>query len=335
MTDPVRAVAYRHSLPISDVDSLIDIEMPAPVPRARDLLVNVRAVSVNPVDVKRRRGSDPEGDPTVLGWDAAGVVEAVGREVSTFAVGDEVYYAGAIDRPGTNSQLHVVDERIVGPKPSTLSFSEAAAMPLTALVAWESLFDRLALTAESRGILLVVGAAGGAGSMVVQLARALTEVTVVATASTPESQKWVLALGAHDVVDHHDLVAEVGSVAPDGVRYLFSTHSAGNVDAFADVLLPGGDIVAIDDPEDLDLMPLKSKSIAWHWEFMFTRPLFHTADMAVQHDALERVAQLVDAGVLRTTMTNELAPFDAATMRRAHQLIESGHTIGKVVVSGF
>jgi NADPH:quinone reductase len=335
MTDPVRAVAYLHSLPIDDVDSLIDIEMPAPVPRTRDLLVNVRAVSVNPVDVKRRRGSDPEGHPTVLGWDAAGVVEAVGAEVSMFAVGDEVYYAGAIDRPGTNSQLHVVDERIVGPKPSTLGFSEAAAMPLTALVAWESLFDRLALTAESRGTLLVVGAAGGAGSMVVQLARALTEVKVVATASSPESQKWVLGLGAHDVVDHHDLVAQVGSVAPDGVRYLFSTHSAGNVDAFADLLVPGGEIVAIDDPEDLDLMPLKSKSITWHWELMFTRSLFHTADMAAQHDALERMAQLVDVGVLRATMTNELAPFNAATMRRAHRLIESGHTIGKVVVTGF
>jgi zinc-binding alcohol dehydrogenase family protein len=335
MAESVHAVAYRSSLPIADPESLFDIEVPAPVPRARDLLVRVQAVSVNPVDVKRRLGSDPAGQVRILGWDAAGVVEAVGSEVSMFAVGDEVYYAGAIDRPGTNAQLHVVDERIVGVKPSELSFSEAAALPLTTLVAWESLFDRFRLTTESMGTLLVLGAAGGAGSMVVQLARALTGVEVVGTASSPASQKWVLGLGAHDVIDHHDLAAQVKATVPNGVDYLFSTHSAGNVDAFAEILVPGGEITAIDDPEDLDLMPLKVKSITWHWELMFTRSLFQTSDMVVQHDVLDTVAELVDAGTVRTTTTNELKPFNAATMRHAHRLIESGHTVGKVVVAGF
>jgi zinc-binding alcohol dehydrogenase family protein len=335
MAQSVHAVAYRSSLPIVDPESLFDVEVPVPVPLARDLLVRVQAVSVNPVDVKRRLGSDPAGQVRMLGWDAAGVVEAVGSEVSMFAVGDEVYYAGAIDRPGTNAQLHVVDERIVGAKPSELSFSEAAALPLTTLVAWESLFDRFRLTTESTGTLLVLGAAGGAGSMVVQLARALSGVEVVGTASTPASQKWVLGLGAHDVIDHHDLAAQVKAVVPNGVDYLFSTHSAGNVDAFAEVLVPGGEITAIDDPENLDLMPLKAKSISWHWELMFTRSLFQTSDMAVQHDVLDTVAELVDAGTVRTTMTNELKPFNAATMRHAHRLIESGHTVGKVVVAGF
>jgi NADPH2:quinone reductase len=335
MADSVRAVAYRSSLPISDPESLVDVEIPVPVPGPRDLLVQVRAVSVNPVDVKQRQGSDPGGELTVPGWDAAGVVAAVGSDVSRSAVGDEVYYAGAIDRAGTNAQLHVVDERIVGPKPATLSFSEAAALPLTTIVAWESLFDQFRLTGDSTGVLLVLGAAGGAGSMVVQLARALTRLTVVGTASDPESQKWVAELGAHHVIDHHDLIANVKSVVPAGVRYVFSTHSAGNVEAFAELLVPGGEITAIDDPEALDLLPLKSKSISWHWQLMFTRSLFQTPDMAAQRDLLARVAELVDAGTIRTTMTTELSPFSAATMRHAHELVESGHTRGKVVVTGF
>ncbi|PZS30867.1 MAG: zinc-binding alcohol dehydrogenase family protein [Pseudonocardiales bacterium] len=331
----MRVVAYRSSLPISERESLVDVEAPVPIPGPRDLLVRVHAVSVNPVDVKQRQSSDPGGEPTVLGWDAAGVVEAIGAEVTLFEVGDEVYYAGAIDRPGTNSQLHAVDERIVGPKPTTLTFSEAAALPLTSIVAWEALFDRFALTAKSTGTLLVMGAAGGAGSMAVQLAAARTDMTIVGTASDPESQSWVRELGADQVIDHHDLVANVKAVAPAGVGYVFSTHSADNVGAFAEILNPGGEVVAIDDPEALDLLPLKSKSISWHWELMFTRSLFRTDDMVRQHELLSEVAKLVDAGTVRTTMTIELEPFDAATMRHAHELLESGHTRGKVVVTGF
>jgi NADPH:quinone reductase len=333
MSHSVHAVAYYSSLPIDDPASLIDVQIPAPEPGPRDLLVKVGSISVNPVDVKQRQGQDPGGELRILGWDAAGTVEAVGTDVTLFAVGDEVYYAGAIDRPGTYSELHVVDERIVGPKPSSLSFSEAAALPLTSLVAWESLFDRLALHGESSGTLLVLGAAGGAGSMAVQLARALTGMTIVGTASESDAQQWVLDLGAHHCVDHHELVASVKEVAPGGVDCIVSTHSAGNAEAFAELLVPFGAVVAIDDPEDMDLRPLKAKSISWHWELMFTRSLFETADMVAQHELLERVSTLVDDGTLRTTMTQEFSPFAASTVREVHRIIEDGHTRGKLVVA--
>ena len=220
MTETMRAVAYRKSLPISDPASLEDVELPVPTPGPRDLLVRVEAVSVNPVDTKVRKGNDPGGQPKVLGYDAAGVVTAVGGDVTLFDVGDEVYYAGSITRPGTNAQFHVVDERIVGHKPRTLGFAEAAALPLTTITAWETLFDRFRLGADATGTLLVLAAAGGVGSMALQLARALTGLTLVGTASRPESRQWALDLGAHHVVDHHDLVADVRAVAPDGVNYV-------------------------------------------------------------------------------------------------------------------
>ncbi|GAA3786344.1 zinc-binding alcohol dehydrogenase family protein [Sphaerisporangium flaviroseum] len=331
----MRAVAYRKSLPISDAASLEDVELPVPSPVPRDLLVRVEAVSVNPVDVKVRAGDDPGGSPKVLGYDAAGVVAAVGRGVTLFDVGDEVYYAGSIARPGTNAQFHVVDERIVGRKPGTLSFAQAAALPLTTITAWETLFDRFRLASDSRGTLLVLGAAGGVGSMVVQLARTLTDLTVVGTASRPESSEWALGLGAHHVVNHHDLVANVRAVAPDGVDYVFSPKTGGQIEAFAELLRPGGHITAIDEPEGLELLPLKSKSIGFHWELMFTRALYETDDMIAQHDLLERVAGLVDAGTIRTTLTTELGPIEAATLRRAHEMVESGRMVGKVVIAGF
>ena len=262
----MRAVGYRRNLPIDDPESLVDVELPVPRPRPHDLLVRVEAVSVNPVDVKVRASSDPRGDVKVLGYDAAGVVEAVGDRVTLFAVGDEVYYAGSIARPGTNSQLHLVDERITGPKPASLSFAEAAALPLTTITAWEALFDRLRLTPESTGTLLVLGAAGGVGSILVQLARRLTGLTVVGTASRPESRDWVTGLGANHVVNHHDDLAKaVSAIAPDGVDAVFSPHSAGMIETFAKLVRPYGDIVAIDEPDGLDLLPLKTKSIAWHW----------------------------------------------------------------------
>ncbi|RKR91111.1 zinc-binding alcohol dehydrogenase family protein [Micromonospora pisi] len=334
MNDVMRAVGYRRNLPITDPESLLDAEAPIPAPGPNDLLVRVEAVSVNPVDVKVRAGVDPGGELKVLGFDAAGVVTAVGDRVSRFTVGDEVYYAGSIGRPGSNAQYQVVDEHVVGHKPTSLSFAEAAALPLTTITAWEALFDRFALTEKSTGTLLVLGAAGGVGSVAVQLARTLTELTVVGTASRPESRQWVTELGAHQVVDHRNLVEAVRAVAPDGVDYLISPFTAGNIERYAEIVRPGGHIVAIDEPEGLDLLPLKAKSISWHWEFMFTRPLFLPTDPA-QHELLEEVARLVDAGRVRTTMTSQLGPINAANLRRAHELVETSSTIGKLVLAGF
>jgi NADPH:quinone reductase len=324
MSETMRAVGYRKSLPIEDPESLVDLEVPAPAPGEHDLLVRVRAVSVNPVDVKVRAGSDPGGEPKILGFDAAGVVERVGASVTLFRPGDEVWYAGSIARPGTDSELHVVDERIVGPKPRTLDFAEAAALPLTAVTAWESLFDRLRLGKDSAGTLLVLGAAGGVGSILVQMARQLTKVEVVGTASRPESRQYALERGAHRVVGHDEL--------PEGVNWLFTPHSAGMIDAFEKVLVPYGEIVAIDEPAGLDLVPLKSKSIAWHWELMFTRALYDPESRA-QHNILRRVAELVDEGVLHTTMTTRLDGLTAANLREAHRIVESGSAIGKVVIT--
>lgn len=335
MVETMRAVAYREPRPITDPVSLEDIEMPVPMPGPRDLLVRVAAVSVNPVDVKVRAGQDPGGRPKVLGYDAAGAVVAVGGDVTLFAPGDEVYYAGSIARPGTNAQFHAVDERIVGRKPRTLGFAGAAALPLTTITAWESLFERFRLASDSTGTLLALGAGGGVGSMVVQLARNLTGLTVIGTASRPESRQWVHDLGAHYVVDHRDLVSSVRAVAPAGLDYILSPHTGGMVEAFAELLRPGGGITAIDEPEGMDLLPLKAKSISFHWESMFTRPVFEPDDMAAQHDLLNRVADLVDAGTLRTTLTTELGPIDAATLRRAHEMVESGRMVGKVAVAGW
>ena len=327
----MRAVAYREA---GAPDVLTDVDLPVPTPGPKDLLVAVHAVSVNPVDTKVRSGQEPGGEPKVLGYDAAGVVTAVGAEVEMFVVGDEVYYAGSIARPGTNSQVHCVDERIAGRKPRTLSFAEAAALPLTTVTAWETLFDRFGLDADSTGTLLVLSAAGGVGSMIIQLAKALTGVTLVGTASRPESQRWAFDLGAHHVVDHTDLAAEVRKVAPDGVDMIFSPRTAGMIETYEELLTPGGAICAIDEPEGLELLPLKNKSITFHWELMFTRPLYAPADMVAQHNILETVAGLVDARTVRTTLTTELDTFDAATLRRAHEMVEDGHMVGKVVVSG-
>jgi zinc-binding alcohol dehydrogenase family protein len=335
MSDLMRAVGYRKNLPIDDPQSLVDLELPVPEPGPHDLLVQVEAVSVNPVDVKVRTGTDPGGEPKVLGYDAAGTVLAVGSAVTLFRVGDEVYYAGSIARSGTNAQFHLVDERITGPKPSSLTFAEAAALPLTTLTAWESLFDRLRMDSKSTGTLLVLGAAGGVGSVLIQLARQLTRVTVIATASRPESRSWVTELGAQHVVNHHDgLVEAVRELAPTGVDFVFTPHSAGMMDTFAAVTRPYGEIVAIDDPTGLDLAPLKSKSIAWHWELMFTRALYDP-DSPAQHNLLASAAELYDKGVLRTTLTTQIEGINAANLRRAHAAIEGSSSIGKTVLVGF
>jgi zinc-binding alcohol dehydrogenase family protein len=325
------AIGSFAGLPIENADALQDIDVPIPGLRPHDVLVRVEAVSVNPADVKRRASLPASESAVILGFDAAGVVEAVGAEVTTIAVGDDVWYAGDISRQGSNAQFHAVDERIVARKPVSLSYADAAALPLTTITAWETLFERFGLGAESSGALLVLGAAGGVGSVMIQLAKALTRVRVIATASRDDSRQWATQMGADAVIDHHDLRAQALGVAPDGVDFLFSPHSRDNVDTYAEIMRPFGHITAIDEPDSLDLLPLKEKSIAWHWELMFTRPLFGF-DMVAQQRLLTEAASLVDRGVLRSTATSAVNDFTAAGLRRAHQQVESGRMIGKVVV---
>ncbi|WP_019069680.1 zinc-binding alcohol dehydrogenase family protein [Streptomyces hokutonensis] len=333
------AVGYLKSLPIDDDESLLDLELPVPQPGPHDLLVRVEAIAVNPVDYKVRQGNDPGGEPKVLGWDAAGTVVAVGDRVELFEVGDEVFYAGAIDRPGTNSRFHTVDERIAGRKPRTLSFAEAAALPLTSLTAWEGLFERLGLrqSPEQTGTLLVTAAAGGVGAMVAQLARALTGLTVIGTASRPETVEFARRMGVTHVVDHHHpLPAQVTEVAPDGVNHIFGTAGTDrNLAAYAEILKPFGSLLAIDDFGAVEIGLLKSKSISFHWELMFTRSLYRTPDQVAQHHILGEIARLADAGSLRTTATRDLGTINAAHLREAHRVLESGAAIGKVTLTGF
>lgn len=314
-------------------DSLRDITIDVPELRPRDVLVRVHAVSVNPVDVKQRAALQRSEQPKILGYDAAGVIEAVGPDVTTLSVGDEVWYAGDITRPGSNAELQAVDERIVSRKPASLSFAEASALPLTTITAWESLFDRFRLTQESTGDLLVLGAAGGVGSIMIQLAKALTGVRVIATASRDESRAWAQQMGADIVVNHHHLRDETLAAVPGGVEYLFSPHSAGNIDDYEAIVTPFGHITAIDEPEGLELVGLKAKSIAWHWELMFTRAMFETPDMIEQQRLLARTAELVDQGTLRTTVTKTITDFSAAGLAEAHRDVESGRMAGKVVVT--
>lgn len=326
------AVAALSAGSVDADESFVDVTVPVPELHPHDLLVEIRAVSVNPVDVKVRASFDASHGPKVVGYDAAGVVVGIGSEVTLFAVGDEVFYAGTINRPGTNTRLHTVDERIVGPKPTSLTFADAAALPLTTITAWETLFDRLALSTTSRGHLLVNGGAGGVGSMIVQLASHLTGVTVIATAGREDSAAWARSMGADHVVDHRRLVAEVEAIAPGGVDWIFSSFSDGNIQDYAQLLKVHGEVVAIDDPVGMDLLPLKSKSQTWHWELMFTRPLFDPTSRA-QHDLLTEVARMVDQGTIRTTATTTLSPISPDTLREAHRRIETNATIGKVVVA--
>jgi NADPH2:quinone reductase len=334
MSDTMHAVLASGGVALEDPTALRDGEAPVPELRPRDVLVRVQAVSVNPVDTKVRSRMQASDPPRILGFDAVGTIEATGSEVRTLSAGERVWYAGDVTRPGSNAELQAVDERIVGPAPRSLSDAEAAALPLCAITAWESLFDRLRLGPESSGTLLVLGAAGGVGSALIQLARALTpRLRVIATASRPASERWVRELGAHAVVDHHELVAQTRAAAPDGVDYVFSPHSAGNEQAFAELLRPFGHIVAIDDPQQVALGAFKRKAIAWHWEYMFTRSTFETQDMAEQQEILRRVAELVDAGTVRSTATETIHGLSAASLRRAHELVLGGRMIGKAVVS--
>ncbi|MCJ8168071.1 zinc-binding alcohol dehydrogenase family protein [Atopomonas sediminilitoris] len=336
----MKAVAYYQSLPIDHADALQDITLPVPEVGAHDLLVAVRAISVNPVDTKIRANVAPEsGQAKVLGWDVAGVVQQVGSAVSLFKPGDEVFYAGAINRAGANSELHVVDERIVGRKPASLSFAEAAALPLTAITAWELLFDRLKVAQgqAADGHLLIVGAGGGVGSILTQLARQLSGVQVIGTASRAETRDWVSALGAHAVIDHSQpLLAQLKAQGIEAVQRVASlTHTDQHVPQLVEVLAPQGQLALIDDPVQLDIRALKQKSLSLHWEFMYTRSLFGTADMIEQHHLLNRVAELIDAGTLRTTLGEHFGQINAANLRKAHALLESGKSRGKIVLEGF
>ncbi|MEO0034000.1 MAG: hypothetical protein RLZZ501_23 [Pseudomonadota bacterium] len=338
----MRAVGYQTSLPISDPAALVDIDLPRPTPSGHDLLVEIRAVSVNPVDTKLRKRSQPApGDWAVLGWDAAGTVVATGPEATRFRPGDAVFYAGALTRPGTNAEFHLVDERLVGLKPASLDWAEAAALPLTAITAWETLFDRLDVKGRpvpgAAPALLVIGGAGGVGSIAIQLARRLTDLTVIATASRPETRAWVAQLGAHHVIDHgQPLAAQVAALGLGAPAFVFSTTNTDqHLGQIAELIAPQGRFALIDDPERLDVGPFKRKSVSTHWEFMFTRSLFATPDLAAQGALLTEVAGLVDAGVLRTTLAENFGRIDAANLRRAHALIESGRARGKIVLEGF
>lgn len=337
----MRAVAYTKSLPSSDPESLQDLTLPDPAPpTCRDLLVEVRAISVNPVDAKVRMRADPGGTPKMLGYDAAGVVRAVGPEATLFRPGDEVFYAGDITRPGTNAALHLVDERIVGPKPKNLSFAEAAAVPLTAITAWEALFDRLRIardTAQREEAVLIIGGAGGVGSIAVQLARQLTGLRVVATASRPETMDWAREMGAHDVLDHSgDLVAQVKALGVPVSAIFVTTHTETHWPAICEIIAPQGAICLIDDPKAApDIRMLKTKAASVHWELMFARPMHKTPDMQAQHDLLLEVSRMLEAGTLRTTLAEHFGPITAANLRRAHAAIESTNSRGKIVLEGF
>ena len=336
----MHAVGYERSRPIADAASLVDIELPRPEAQGRDILVAVRAVSVNPVDTKvRMRAQADPGSWKVLGWDAAGTVEAVGPGATLFRPGDEVFYAGALGRSGTNAEFHLVDERIVGRKPASLSFAEAAALPLTAITAWEALFDRLDVRRPVPGTdaILIIGGAGGVGSIATQLARQLTGLTVIATASRPETRAWSQALGAHHVIDHSKpLAAEVEALGIGAPGFVFSTTNTGqHLAEVAKLIAPQGRLAVIDDPAALDVLPFKQKSASVHWEFMFTRSMSGTADIGEQGALLNEVARLVDAGTLRTTLGESFGMVNAANLRRAHALLESGRAKGKIVLEGF
>ncbi len=305
-----------------------ELELPAPTPEGRDLLVKVAAVSVNPVDYKQRKQATGS---RILGWDAAGTVEAVGAEVTLFKPGDQVYYAGDVTRAGCNSELHLVDERIVGRKPSSLGFAEAAALPLTSITAWEAFFDRMKVQRGRR--MLIINGAGGVGSIGIQLARH-AGLNVIATASRPESVAWVKELGADDVVDHRKPLPP--QVKPVDYVANFSGDLDSYWDAMAEIVAPQGALVAIvGNTKPLPMDTVRAKSATLCWELMFTRPRFKTPDMIEQHKLLNQVADLVDAGKLRSTLKERLSPITGANLRKAHTRLESGTMIGKLVLSGW
>lgn len=337
----MRAVGFRQPLPISDANSLIDFEADKPSAVGRDLLVEIKAIAVNPVDVKvRGRAEVPAGQTRILGFDASGVVVAAGPEATLFRPGDEVYYAGTIVRPGTNAEFHLVDERIVGRKPKNLGFAEAAALPLTTITAWELLFDRLQVPRDGAGTgrpLLIVGGAGGVGSIAIQLARKLTSLTIIATASRPETVAWCNELGAHHVIDHtQPMPAQIKALGFGTMDYIASlTETETHYPSLVEMVSPQGRLGLIDDPKSLDVVKLKSKAVSLHWEAMFARSIYQTPDMIEQHMLLNETASLIEQGVLRSTLAEIAGTINAANLKKAHAKIESGSARGKIVLEGF
>lgn len=335
----MKAVGFQKNLPIESTDSLQDIELEIPLAKGRDVLVEVKAISVNPVDYKiRHRRAPAEGEWSVIGWDAAGIVKEVGPDVTLFKVGDEVWYAGDLTRPGSNAEFQLVDERIVGRKPTSLSFSEAAALPLTSLTAWELLFDRMEVDKEaSDKVMLVIGAAGGVGSILVQLVKKLTKMTLVATASRKETTQWLQSLGADHVINHRlPLSDELSKTGLEGADYVISLNGTDqHFDEIVKLINPQGKFGLIDDPKNMNIMPLKTKSVSTHIELMFTRSMFETLDMIEQHHILNHVADLIDSGTLTTTLGDHFGIINAANLRKAHALLESGKARGKIVLEGF
>ncbi len=337
----MRAVAYSTAGPIEVEDSLVDVDVPEPVLGDRDLLVEVKAISVNPVDTKvRRKVSAPAGEWKILGWDAAGSVIATGRAVRNFKIGDKVYYAGDLNRQGTNAERHAVDERIVGHMPTSLDFVHAAALPLTAITAWEALFDRLDVNRPVPGYsnsILVIGGAGGVSSIAIQLARQLTSLTVIATASSDATREWVKHMGAHVVLDHRaPLAEEIRKHGLSAPGYVFGTTATEiHLAQIVELIAPQGRFAVIDDPAVLDINPFKRKCVSVHWEYMFTRSMNKTEDIDAQGKLLNDVARLVDDGKIKTTLGENFGPINAANLRRVHTLIESGRAKGKIVLEGF
>ena len=337
----MKAVGLTKYLPINNPESLVDLQVATPAPSDRDLLVRVEAVSVNPVDTKiRAPKSDVEKEPRILGWDAAGTVEATGPAAKLFRLGDAVYYAGSISRPGTNSEFHLVDERIAGRKPANLSFAEAAGLPLTSITAWEAIFDRLGVDqfgSDGGKSILIIGGAGGVGSIGIQLAK-LAGLRVFATASRPETRDWCEKMGADYVLDHREplkpKMEHLGNAEVDFIANFVNTDAYWQT--MADLVRPQGRICCINrTSQPLDLTLLQDKSAHFAWEFMFTRSLFQTPDMQRQHELLNEVASLIETEILKSTVTEVMTPINAANLRAAHAKIETGRTIGKIVLTGW
>ena len=336
----MKAFGYTTATPTLSDSSLQAIELPDPVATGHDILVAVEAISVNPVDTKIRANVSPGNGYKVIGWDAVGTVKAVGDKVSLFNVGDRVFYAGDLTRQGSNAELQLVDERIVGLAPTSLSNSEAAALPLTSITAWELLFDRLQIEkskSNKPASVLVIGAAGGVGSILVQLAKQLTNLTVVGTAAREESANWLKGLGVDHVLDHSKNLNEQRLAADlNEFDYVVSlTHTDQHLDSIMEVIKPQGKLALIDDPASFDILKLKRKSISLHWEFMYTRSMFQTDDVAAQQAILNEVGRLVDEGELQTTLSKHYGKINAENLTKAHQMIQTGKMLGKLVMEGF
>lgn len=335
----MKAIGFKQSLSISEEESLIAFQTVTPIPEGLDLLVKVSAISVNPIDYKIRQKAALDrilDEPKVIGWDAVGKVVAVGEKTTQFKVGDEVFYAGDLNRNGCNTEYQLVDERIVGRKPNNLSNSEAAAIPLTALTAWESLFDRIKTpkTSKSNKTILILSGAGGVGSIAIQIAKKVAGLTVIATASRPESIQWCKEMGADYVVNHYNLASELDKIDHNEVDYILDYVNLEEYwDIIAKIIRPQGHIVSItgsSTPLNLDI--LKTKSVTFSWELMYTRSMYNTDDMVEQHKILNEVAQLLDDGVLKTTLKTTLKGFTVENLKKAHAMQESGKTIGKTVI---